>query len=224
MRSIPTVRSLHPCLVGSDRGLGLAGLMLVAWGSWGVWTAPAFTSSLEASGAGVQSGVAQTRPDESPSAYTQALALYRAGRFDQAVQILEGALKSSPNDPVGYFSLLGWCRYRLGRMEVALAAFEEALKLSPENADPADALEGVARASARLGRNRVDLTDVADQVLGKPGTLEDQRLGRELRGGPGADASRDPAMVARSGRDYFQVRSAGGPWHSECFGLTEYFA
>ncbi len=220
MRSIPTIRSLHSCPAELVRNVALVGLVVV---TSVVCAAPAFSSSSDASSADRQASVAQTQPDEPTSAYSRALTLYREGRFDQAAHILETELKASPpEDPVGYLSLLGWCRYRLGRMEAALAAFQTALKLSPGNADP---LEGVARASARLGRNRealdtvitlarthpdVDLTDVADQVLGRPGTLDDRRLGRELRGG---DVSAEPIVVAKAGRDYFHVRSAGSPWH-----------
>jgi tetratricopeptide (TPR) repeat protein len=156
--------------------------------------------------------------DENPPAYVRALALYKEGRIGPAAALLESALASSPTDPVGYHSLLGWCRYRQGRMDDALSSFKAALALSPQSAD---ALEGLARSAARLGHDEeafdavlalarlhpeVEIGDLATQVLGKPGALSDRRLGRVAR------KSGEPAMVARSGRDYFETRRGDGRW------------
>jgi tetratricopeptide (TPR) repeat protein len=156
--------------------------------------------------------------DDSPSGYIRALELYKEGRFEQAATILEAALRSSPTDPVGYHSLLGWCRYRQGRNQSALSSFEAALSLSAENAD---ALEGLARTAARLGRSEeamrailtlsrlhpeIEIGDVASQVLDKVGAFTDHRLGRSPA------RTSEPAMVSRARGDYFEVRREDGSW------------
>lgn len=156
---------------------------------------------------------AEGTPPANPSPYDRALTLYREGRFNEASTILEQTLSASPADAVGYHALLGWCRYRSGQVPAALASFKAALALSPQSAD---ALEGVARAAARLGRytesvdalvalNRlhpkVEIDDVANQVLGRPGAVADRRLSRGKRLGP------SPSMVSRARHDYFEVRS-----------------
>ena len=156
-------------------------------------------------------------PPEIPP-YERALELYRAGRLDQASAILESALQTASSDEVGLHSLLGWCRFRQGRNSDALSAFTRSLDLAPDNAD---ALEGLARASARLGRDKqaldavvtlsrlhpeVDVGDVASQVLSRPGSLEDHRLGRERK------PEGEPGMVSRARGDYFEVRRNGGIW------------
>ena len=167
-------------------------------------------------------GTAQTQPaveTPPPSPYDVASGLYRAGKFDQAASLLEKALKEPRNDAAGYHALLGWCRYRLGALHEALSSFRTSLKLAPQNAD---GLEGAARAAARLGNNSeaidaltslvrahpdVEISDVADQVLGRTGDVSDRRLG--ARAAPG----HEPQMVARARGDYFEVRDQpGGAW------------
>ena len=158
-----------------------------------------------------------TTPEIVPP-YEKALALYRAGKIDQASSILESAVPAGPQEEAGLQSLLGWCRLRQGRNQAALSSFRRSLDLSAGNAD---ALEGVARAAARLGRDeqaleaivtlarihpQTDLNDVASQVLGRTGSLGDRRLERPQ------ETARPAAMVSRAAGDYFEVRTSGGPW------------
>src|SRR5678815_5062605 len=155
------------------------------------------------------------------SPYDRALSLYREGKFNDASVVLESELEHPTGDATGYRALLGWCRYRLGRMNDALESFKAALALSPQNAD---ALEGVARTAARLGRDseaidavltltrlhpEVEIGDVANQVLGRAGALSDRRLSRGRQ--PGAD----PSLVSRARGNYFEVRSCPtAPWRA----------
>ncbi|HKY32821.1 MAG TPA: tetratricopeptide repeat protein [Candidatus Polarisedimenticolia bacterium] len=153
--------------------------------------------------------------------YDRALALYRDGKFQEAAGLLEGALPTAGGGRAGHLSLLGWSRFRLKKHEQALSAFREALALSPQDAD---ALEGVARSAARLGRDAealdalvtlsrlhpdIEISDVADQVLARPDAAADHRLGRESarRGAAGATL-----LTSRARGDYFEVRDAAGPW------------
>ncbi len=162
----------------------------------------------------------QTAPAAEVSDYDRALSLYREARFAEAAAILEHALPRRPSGASGHHALLGWCRFRLGRFDAALASFKEALRLSPGSAD---ALEGVARAAARLERDTeaidavvalsrahpdANVADVAGQILGRAGRLQDRRLGRS--GGTAAPGS--PRMVARARGDYLEVLRSRGAW------------
>ncbi|HET6372638.1 MAG TPA: tetratricopeptide repeat protein [Candidatus Polarisedimenticolia bacterium] len=149
--------------------------------------------------------------------YDEALELYKTEKFAEAGRILERELKTGPANAVGYLTLLGWCRYRQAQLEEARAAFESALKLAP---DDADALEGRARAAARLGRSsdaldsvialarlhpERQLDDVANQVLAKPGAQTDRRLSTERPA-----VATDVSIPSRARGDYFEVAKAGG--------------
>ena len=78
-----------------------------------------------------------------PDAYARALELYRAGRFEQAVALLEPVAKAEPAK-AGLTSLLGWCRFRLGRIGEARAAFEASVASDPAAADARTGLGYVA--------------------------------------------------------------------------------
>ena len=75
--------------------------------------------------------------------YGQALAHYRAGRFAEAAELLERALKDHPGD-AGLASLLGWCRLRLSDTLSARVAFRSAVKADPRSADGLTGLGFVA--------------------------------------------------------------------------------
>jgi len=158
-----------------------------------------------------------------PDDYTRALDLYRQGRFADAAALLESGVSRPAPGEAGYRTLLGWCRFRLGRIPDALDSFRRALAVAPGDAD---ALEGVARAAARLSKNDealdavaelsrlhpgVDVREVADQVLSRLGAVSDRRLGRH-RPPPGADPAA-PLLVSRARGDYFEVRGSDGAFH-----------
>jgi len=164
----------------------------------------------------------RTGAETTPDPYERAIAMYRQGRFEEAAVILETGLRTAPRGEAGYRSLLGWCRFRLGDVEEALASFRRALALAPGDAD---ALEGMARAAARLSRNdeamqavaqlarqhpEVDVGDVAEQVLARIGAVSDRRLSPGLAArGDGAP----PVLVSRARGDYFEVKEGDGPFH-----------
>ena len=123
------------------------------------------------------------------SRYDRAVDLYRRGLFEEARGVLEGELAGKPENPAAHLALLGWCGFRMGRPDLALHSFRGALALAPDNTD---ALEGVARSAARLGRTGealeavqalarlqpdAEIADVADQLLASPRAGSDRRLG-----------------------------------------------
>ena len=71
---------------------------------------------------------------EAPSPYERALMAYRAGRLEDAAQLLEAL--PEPQRGAGESALLGWCRLRLGRIDEADAAFRQAMAAAPKAADP----------------------------------------------------------------------------------------
>jgi len=155
---------------------------------------------------------------DSPSIYQRALALYREERFSQASDLLESELNGPLARTAAHHVLLGWCRYRLDQNDLALASFKEALR---GDAGSAEALEGVARSAARLGRTAeamdavVDLTRLhpeveVDQIAESVGVgsgASDRRLRQPRTRNAGAAGS-TPVMVSRAAKSYFEVRSS----------------
>jgi tetratricopeptide (TPR) repeat protein len=67
-------------------------------------------------------GFSQQKPD--------ALAMYRAGRFEEAIQICLNELKEMPRNMDSY-SVMGWSLLRLERHDEALSQANKALRMAP---------------------------------------------------------------------------------------------
>lgn len=59
---------------------------------------------------------------------------YNAGRYNRAVDALNGAIEKSPNDASLHF-LMGQSYYQLGEFPRAVASLERAVQLAPKNSD-----------------------------------------------------------------------------------------
>jgi tetratricopeptide (TPR) repeat protein len=80
-------------------------------------------------GAGPSSAAAQSAPSGA-----QARQLYNAGRYRQAVQTLQAAVKNAPQDAaLAYW--LGRCDYELGDFNRAVVSLERAVAIEPGNSD-----------------------------------------------------------------------------------------
>jgi len=95
-------------------------------------------------------------PDDAVARSNRAVALYEAGRWQEAARAFEGVLRregpSSEVAPPALFSL-GSCRLRLGELRGAVAASALFLELSDEQ-HPffEEAVRNIASAAARLGK------------------------------------------------------------------------
>ncbi len=56
----------------------------------------------------------------------------RADRFEEAIPVLEEALREWPDDE-GLWVNMGWCRKRTGRLDLAIQAMEDLLARQPES-------------------------------------------------------------------------------------------
>ncbi len=74
--------------------------------------------------------------------HTEALSLLQAGRFSEALSLLEPACVRDPADAHAWF-LLGACRHALGAFEGALDALDRAVALDPKNIQAAQAAVAV---------------------------------------------------------------------------------
>lgn len=91
------------------------------------------------------------KKNPSPTGYRELwMALFRANRFDEAVEAIEEMLKKYPDEADGRnYSILSQTRLRAGKFDGALEAAESALKLNPN--DP-DAISLAALALSKLNR------------------------------------------------------------------------
>src|SRR5690349_7723411 len=90
----------------------------------------------------------QTGPPSSSAAQIQTA--LRAGEFEQAAQLSDTALKTSPANAT-LWTMKGIALSRLGRDKEALAAYNRALAISPEYIA---ALEGAAELEYKAGSSR----------------------------------------------------------------------
>src|SRR5712691_3195460 len=74
--------------------------------------------------------------------HTEALSLYQASRFSEALSLLEPACVRDPADAHAWF-LLGACRHSLGTFDGALAAFDRVIALDPANVQATQAAVAV---------------------------------------------------------------------------------
>ena len=61
-------------------------------------------------------------------------ALYREGKFSQALNLYEQTLKNHPNDPFVYYNI-GNCYFKMGSRGLATANYYRAFKLAPRDPD-----------------------------------------------------------------------------------------
>jgi adenylate cyclase len=60
-------------------------------------------------------------------------ALFLVGRYEEAVQSLEKAIRLNPKGPTPFFTILGWAYCFAGRYEDAIAALKKAIDLAPNS-------------------------------------------------------------------------------------------
>jgi TolB-like protein/Flp pilus assembly protein TadD len=60
-------------------------------------------------------------------------ALFRMGRYEEAIQSLEKGIRIDPKGPVPFFTFLGWAYCFAGRYEDAIATLKEAIGLAPKS-------------------------------------------------------------------------------------------
>jgi len=171
--------------------------------------ADAFQQGLAASGrsaweeaaASFRRAGAEPGPWQEPARFNQALALYRAGRFERACDLF-AALSASPGPLVGPSACLnaGNCAYRLERWDEAAGCYARALGVcraaltgddgAPESVRPA--LREVAeRARFNLGLARRRASHGAQAASGTAAAAT---------GGAADGLSGDPATTAGTGR------------------------
>ncbi len=90
------------------------------------------------------------RAQAAPDAFHSITALLQAQQYEQALQLMEGELRHSPND-VRLWTLQGIARSRLGNHSLAIISFDHALKLKR---DYLPALEGAAQIEYLAGSKR----------------------------------------------------------------------
>ena len=81
----------------------------------------------------VLSGVCRAEPPD-PLAYNQANALYRAGRFPEAVEKYETLVTRGVKNADVYYNL-GNAHYKAGNLGRAILSYERALRLAPDDED-----------------------------------------------------------------------------------------
>lgn len=149
--------------------------------------------------------LAKRRGDSFPDRYARSVALFRSGRVEEAVRLIEAMLAESPRDP-WLHELLGQVLFESGRVREAEAPYGEALRLMP--GEPLLRLE-LARVlveggdPARLDEARALLTEVVRLEPRHPlawrllGVVE----GRRSREGESLLALAEWAVLARRGED-----------------------
>ncbi|MFX1265854.1 MAG: tetratricopeptide repeat protein [Promethearchaeota archaeon] len=60
-------------------------------------------------------------------------ALFRLGRYEEAIQSLEKGIRLNPKGPVPFFTFLGWAYCFAGRYEDAIATLKKAIDLAPDS-------------------------------------------------------------------------------------------
>jgi tetratricopeptide (TPR) repeat protein len=101
--------------------------------------------------------LAQDKPD--------ALELYRANRFAEAIQVCQQELAVSPNN-IDSYVVMGWSYLRLQRYADALAAGQKATVISPN--DPR-VVQIIGEADVFLGKINDALTNLEEYVALRPG-------------------------------------------------------
>lgn len=99
-----------------------------------------------------------TDQDPDPSRrYARAIALYKTGKADRALRLIDGLIKEEPDNPF-FYELKGQVSFDNGRMDEALRAYEKAVKLLPSSALLQQALGHVLLESADKAheKDRVD--------------------------------------------------------------------
>ena len=86
-------------------------------------------------------------------------ALFALGRYDEAIQAYDEAIKLNPSDPLSWMGKAD-ALFALGRYEEAAKAYDEAIKIDPASSP---ALEGKTRALEALGQ-----LDSAVKSIGQP--------------------------------------------------------
>lgn len=80
--------------------------------------------------------------------FTRAETMYREGRYEEAIELLEGLIADYP-EPILYFNL-GRAHESSGRIEDAIAAYGNYLQADPDAQDRDSVLDRIARLQQRL--------------------------------------------------------------------------
>jgi len=130
------------------------------------------------------SRVYEVDPTNLEAAYDLAQALRDQARYDEALEVLDGVLEVSRNEPT-LWNTLGTITNAMGLSQLALAHFKQALELAPQFAAARYNRSGVLM---DLGQTQAALED-CDAALaiaaaapggGDPGELAMMRLGRAM--------------------------------------------
>lgn len=93
-------------------------------------------------------------PDDATARFDRAEAMYREGRYEEAIEILEGLIADYP-EPILYFNL-GRAHESSGRIEDAIAAYEGYLDADPDAPDRDSVRERIVRLQERLSEERTE--------------------------------------------------------------------
>jgi len=130
--------------------------------------------------------------------------LYRSGHFEEAVPILEKAIRLQPHAPFYYFASLANAYYWVGRYEESLTTAEQIVGQSRKTGFRVGERSGLwisARAKVRLGRESEAREDVAKFLEIVPGySLESDRRSTLYK----------PEIIAQ---EHVDMRRAGFPEH-----------
>ncbi len=86
-------------------------------------------------------------PDDPNVRFERAESLYRAGRYEEAIEVLEGLLREYP-EPILYFNL-GRAHESSGRIEDAITAYERYLQADPDAPDTSSVRDRISRLEDR---------------------------------------------------------------------------
>jgi len=87
-------------------------------------------------------------------------ALFRVGRYEEAIQSLEKGIRLDPKGPMPYFAFLGHAYCYAGRYEDAIATFKKAIDLAPDSALPHVGLAAVYSLAGRYEKARAEAEEV----------------------------------------------------------------
>jgi general secretion pathway protein A len=83
--------------------------------------------------AGARAEAVRPRPEgDAVASYNRALALYREGLLDEAVEAYREALRINPGNASAHYNL-GLALYHKGLLDEAIQAYRQALRINPEN-------------------------------------------------------------------------------------------